>query len=589
MATQPKVLQDTLFSYGFSLERRVPADHPLRKLAAVLDLDFVLPAVAGCYGRCGHPSIDPRLIVKMMLLLFYYNIPSERELMDQIKVRLDFLWFLGFDLESTIPDHSVLSKARARWGAKVFEEIFQRSVVQCVQAGLVDGRLIHIDSTMVKANASKSSVVNSSPELVQALRQAYQEQEAKLEVLPDPAPEDSHACAKTQAAFPAAAPAPETAPEGTLALLPDPQPSAAAPEPAPPTPAESETKTLDLRVLPAAPMEPAEPKDDAAKAKKLPVNSTHISTTDPEAELARSKNGVTELNFKDHRLVDDAQGVITAVLTTSANVADGTQLSALVKQHCSTTQMTMADSKIAGDGHYGTASNLLFCVEEGICPHLSLSKANLEERGNLPLSQFIYEPEHDRLRCPQGHYLNFHQHRPEEQAKVYLIEDPAQCANCPLKPRCTKSAQGRSIQRRVDTEVLQAAQQEANSPQAKISRKRRQHVMEGSFADAANNHGAKRARWRGKWRQRIQSCLIAAVQNFRILIRPRGKRPMNGALACFEGQGPGSGQRTSPWRLKVLRVIEGAVAGLDFLDPSCSYYALLGLIQRHPAFCRQPS
>jgi transposase len=539
MGILPQTDQHTLFFYGLSLERRVCPDHDLRKLSSVLDLEFVLAAVAPYYGRSGNLSIDPRVIVKMMVLLFYYNIPSERELMDQIKVRLDFLWFLGFDLSTEIPNHSVISKARARWGSKVFEEIFNRSVSQCVKAGLVDGRLLHIDSTTVKANASKASVVSSSPELVQALRQAYQQQEAKLEVVPAPAPDKSPDCSKTQPASPAAT-APEISREVTIAVVPDPVPSAPAPKAPEPASAESEPKSLDLQVLPA-PTEPAQQSQPAHKAKKLPVNSTHISPTDPEAELARSKNGVTELNFKDHRMVDDAHGVITAVLTTSANVPDGSQLPRLLEQHGSTTQLQGVQVTIAGDGHYGTASNLLFCVEEGIRPHLGLSKANLEERGNLALSEFIYEPEPDRLRCPQGHYLNFHQNRPEEQAKVYLIEDPAKCASCPLKSQCTKSAQGRSIQRHVEADLVRAAQEEATSPQAKASRKRRQHVMEGNFADAANNHGLKRARWRGMWRQKIQSCMIAAVQNLRILIRRGVNGPGSGAVALSEASLNSSG------------------------------------------------
>jgi transposase len=146
-----------------------------------LDLSFVLAEVRDCYGKSGNVSIDPRTILKMMVLLFYYNIASERELMEQIGERLDFLWFLGLDLESSIPDHSVLSKARRRWGKEVFEKLFTRTLQQCVAAGLVDGRLLHIDSTTLKANASKNSVLESSPEMVEALRQAYREQERKLE------------------------------------------------------------------------------------------------------------------------------------------------------------------------------------------------------------------------------------------------------------------------------------------------------------------------------------------------------------------------------------------------------------------------
>src|SRR5258707_5025398 len=189
MGTLPAQTEQPLFSYRVQLERRIRVDHPLRKLKAVLDLSFVIPAVAQCYGKSRNVSVDPQIILKMMLLLFYYNIPSERELMEQIPERLDFLWFLGYDLETVIPNHSVLSKARSRWGSQVFEKLFVRTIEQCVRAGLVHGRLLHIDSTTLKANASRNSVIQSSPELVSALRQAYQEQAGKLELLDPPSSE----------------------------------------------------------------------------------------------------------------------------------------------------------------------------------------------------------------------------------------------------------------------------------------------------------------------------------------------------------------------------------------------------------------
>ena len=195
MGTLPSTRQPALFSYHIDLEHRLGADHLLRKVSATLDLGFLIPAVRHHYGRSGNVSLDPRVIVKLLLLLFLYDIPSERELMEQIRARLDFLWFLGFDLETEIPNHSVLSKARARWGVEVFEQLFAQTVHQCVQAGLVDGRLLHVDSTMVKAQAHKDSIVPSGPELVSALRQAYQKQAAKLQVLPAADPQESAAAA----------------------------------------------------------------------------------------------------------------------------------------------------------------------------------------------------------------------------------------------------------------------------------------------------------------------------------------------------------------------------------------------------------
>jgi len=526
MGTQPSSRQPALFSYHIDLEARVAADHLLRQVATVLDLSFVAPAVRHLYGRSGNVSLDPKIILKMMLLLFLYNVPSERELMEQVRVRLDFLWFLGFDLDTEIPNHSVLSKARARWGEEVFQKLFIQTLQQCVKAGLVNGSLLHIDSTIVKASASKDSVVTTSPEMVSALRQAYQQQRCKLEVLPVE-PQDSMPAApppapasEAQGAIPVSEPAPQPA----LRVVES--PTDHRPESAPAT----NLSTPELRVMPAVLADSRHATGSKPEVKKLPVNSTHISTTDPEAELARNKSGVTELNYKEHRLVDDAHGIITALEATTSNVPDGSQLPALYEQHQSNSGLKPAAVTIAGDHHYGTASNYIYCAKEAVRAHLADAGAHLEERGQLPLSQFVYEANEDRLRCPAGHYLVLHQERPEEQAKVYLIEDAKHCAQCPLREQCTKSKLGRSIQRHVQAQVVEAARTEAKSSAARQSRKRRRHVMEGSFADAFNNHGAKKARWRGLARQRLQSWLIATVQNLRVLVRKLRRRPAAAAL-----------------------------------------------------------
>ena len=537
MGISASAQQPRLF-YRFDLEERIPANHPIRLLDAALDLEFVIPAVEEFYGRSGNVSLDPRVIVKLMILLFYFDIPSERELMEQLPMRLDFLWFLGFDLETPIPHHSVLSKARTRWGGAVFQELFVRGVGQCVQGGLVDGRLLHTDSTMIKANASKASVVESSPELVAALRQAYQDLEDKLQVLPTAeAPELSALESATAASVDASAP-PEPTSSPLRVMDPVPESPVAAS-----TPTEAEPKAVVVQVLPA-PAPGALESQPPDSGKKLPVNSTRISQTDPTAQLSRSKNGLTDLNHKEHRIVDDTHGVITAVHVSDSNVPDGMPLPQLVEQHQEATGLKLAEVTLAGDHHYGTASNYLFCAEEGIRAHLGEVNAHVEERGKFAPTQFIYEAAADRLRCPAGHYLIFHQNRPEEQLKVYQIENPALCANCPLRSQCTESKHGRSIRRHVQAERLAALVQEARSPAARRSRKRRQHVMEGSFADAANNHGSKRARWRGLARQRIQSWLIAAMQNLRILIKkaagPGGEK--NAAALTGEwGQGAVNG------------------------------------------------
>src|SRR5207244_474556 len=113
-----------LFNYAVNLEKRVRAAHPLRRVKATIDFGFVREEVAHCYGDNGNESVAPEVILKMMFLLFFEDVASERELMRTLPVRLDYLWFLGYGLDDPIPDHSVLSKARRRWGREVFERLF---------------------------------------------------------------------------------------------------------------------------------------------------------------------------------------------------------------------------------------------------------------------------------------------------------------------------------------------------------------------------------------------------------------------------------------------------------------------------------
>lgn len=173
--------QKNLFSYGVDLDQRVRSDHPLRRIREHISFDWVRDEVADCYGRNGNVSVDPVIVMKLMFLLFYDDVRSERELMRIVPERLDYLWFLGLNLDDPVPDHSVLSKARTRWGQAVFEQLFLRTIELCVRSGLVDGKKLHIDGSLINADASNDSVVSSSPELIKALKQAYGVQERKLE------------------------------------------------------------------------------------------------------------------------------------------------------------------------------------------------------------------------------------------------------------------------------------------------------------------------------------------------------------------------------------------------------------------------
>jgi len=146
------------------LETFIPEDHRLRKLNRVLDLCFVHDAVREKYCQDnGRPSIDPEVVVRLFLIQAMHGITHVRELMRQVQVNLAYRWFIGYELDEPLPDHSTLSKALDRLGDEVFDRLFQRSIAQCQASGLIEGRVLHVDATTIRAdlNAGKVQAADS--------------------------------------------------------------------------------------------------------------------------------------------------------------------------------------------------------------------------------------------------------------------------------------------------------------------------------------------------------------------------------------------------------------------------------------------
>ena len=122
-----------------------------------MDFSFIYDIVEPLYARVGRPSIDPVLLVKKLLLGYFYGIPSERKLEQEVRVNIAFRWFLGIDFDEPVPDHSTISQLRRRkfGGTTLFQDIFDEVVRKCMAAGLVSGKLLLTDSTHILANAAK--------------------------------------------------------------------------------------------------------------------------------------------------------------------------------------------------------------------------------------------------------------------------------------------------------------------------------------------------------------------------------------------------------------------------------------------------
>ena len=450
--------QKELFSYSVDLDKRVRADNPLRQIREAIDFGFVRDEVKGFYGYKGNESVDPEVIMKMMFLLFFDNVASERELMKIIRERLDYMWFLGYGLDDEIPNHSVLSKARARWGVDVFETLFTRIVAQCQLSGLVEGKKLHMDGSLVDADASKGAVLKGCPELIEQLREQLQGEMTKLD----------------------------------------------------------------------------EPKDDRARIYYERKNKGLLNTTDPDCAMVRkSKSDASRPRYKTHRAIDDTHGVITATETTPGDVEENAKLMDLVDQHERNTE-TVVDTVVA-DNQYGTAENFRACQERGINSHMGDMLAPQLKKGRrkgiFGYDAFSYDADADTYTCPAGQCLTRRKHKKKRKAYEYACV-AATCRICELRPQCTRAkGAARSVKRHYNQEAVDAGRAQSRSTAAKRDRVRRKWLMEGSFADSANNHGFKRARWRRLWRQQIQDYMIAAVQNVRILMKHGNTGPSAGVEA----------------------------------------------------------
>ena len=155
--------QGQLF-YSFCLEEVVPDDHQVRAIAAVLDLSWVYGELSPHYPALGRPSIDPVLMIRMLILGYAFGLRSERLLCREVRVNLAYRWFCGLSIEDKIPDHSVFSRARNERfrDNDIFRRVFERVVEACISAGLVGGKEFAVDASLIAADANKQRSIPGS-------------------------------------------------------------------------------------------------------------------------------------------------------------------------------------------------------------------------------------------------------------------------------------------------------------------------------------------------------------------------------------------------------------------------------------------
>ena len=177
-----QVDQGALF-YQFSLERHVPWDHRLRSIDRFVDLEGVRAHVAPYYSFTGRPSVDPELMIRMLLVGYCFGIRSERRLCEEVHLNLAYRWFCRLGLDGDVPDHSTFSKNRhGRFrDSDLLRQVFETVVARCMAEGLVGREGFAVDASMVVADAHRQRGVAGSGELDPTSNRAVTEYLAVLD------------------------------------------------------------------------------------------------------------------------------------------------------------------------------------------------------------------------------------------------------------------------------------------------------------------------------------------------------------------------------------------------------------------------
>src|SRR6516225_2121628 len=162
MMGERQVRRDALF-YEFSLERHVPEKHLLRSIDRFVELDALRRELAPFYSAIGRPSIDPELLIRMLIVGYCFGIRSERRMCEEVHLNLAYRWFCRLGLEGAVPDHSTFSKNRyGRFReSDIYRVLFEKVVEQCRQAGIVPGEGFAVDGSFVHGDARRDRRVQT--------------------------------------------------------------------------------------------------------------------------------------------------------------------------------------------------------------------------------------------------------------------------------------------------------------------------------------------------------------------------------------------------------------------------------------------
>jgi transposase len=456
-----KHYNEKLFS-SFQLSDRVPKENFYRQVKEQIDFQFLYKATEQYYGDEGQKSIDPVVFFKLILVGYLENLNSDRRIIDHARLRLDILFFIGYDIDEELPWHSTLSRTRELFGEDVFLSLFKQVLKLCIDKGMVQGKRQAIDSAYIKANASLSSLVEKSVV-----------SEVESEVIED-AGKYSQELADND----------EPGEKKTIDYLRKQQ-------------VERHHKWKAEQYKGQHKMSKELMESTGEGRPKFLSNHTHYSTTDSDARISVKPGKPRQLNYSAQVAVDTAHHVITYIGADYSDKRDSQCMEQVIEQ----TKTNLNESgieldEVLMDAGYSSGTALKYLEEQnitGYVPNFGLYKPQREG--------FIFNKEKDRYECQRGlkallHYKSTTTDALGFEKKSYRSSSKV-CKHCPLRIECIGKSDYKKIDDSIHKEYYDRMHQRMQTPYASRMMRLRSSTVEPVLGSLINFTGMRRVYTRG--------------------------------------------------------------------------------------------
>jgi transposase len=472
-----KAFEEKLFT-NFQLSDRVPAGNSYRRLKEALDLRFLYKTTAQYYGTEGQESIDPTVFFKLMLVGYLENLGSDRRIIDHTSMRLDILFFIGYNIDEPLPWHSTLSRTRQLYGEDVFKVLFKTVLKHCIDKGMVSGRRQAIDSALIKANASMDSiaekeVMDDADQFADELIFNEEDRGKKVGAYKKKKVEEHH-----------------------------------------------RWKEKAYQGMPASRLN-KKAEDD--KRPKFLSNHTHYSTTDKDARIAVKPGKPRQFNYLAQTCVDTEHHVITHIAAYHADKKDSQCLPGVIrglKENLSKEGLIV--EQVIADTGYSSGQALKTLEENNITGYIPNFGQYKHEREG-----FTYHKEGDYYTCRQDKKIEFKKIKDNNgyAAREYR-SSRKDCGPCPLRSSCIGKSPEKKIVDTFDKPYYDKMHERLKTPYARRMKKLRQSTVEPVLGTLINFLAMKRVNTRGIKLANKCMMMAAIAYNLKKMMKFKTNIPM---------------------------------------------------------------